>query len=511
MRRLLLLLPLLSLAFAAAPARASEGALVSMMMDDNQLLYSGGAARDFALRRMKALGVDYVRVTVLWRNVADRMRKAARRHPENPRAYRKTNWDPYDGVVRAGKRYGVGIFFNVTGPGPAWEMGTPPKSQRKYADTWDPDAKHFGRFVQAVGRRYDGTYRDENEGRKALPVVRFWSLFNEPNQAGWLTPQFKGSTPWSPVMYRNLWYYGRRGLDHSGHHDDVVLIGETAPLGNTNGNPGSPMYPKQFISEFFCAHSNGSPLGGASARRRHCDTLKRIEPLRYTAWAHHPYTKKLAPDRRDPNPNSITIANIGELPSFLDAMKAPRDGLAASNLVALTEFGYETNPPDPFSGISAARQAEYINEGDYLAFKQPRVIANTQFLLRDVPGIRRYRKGDKRHWFNYQSGLFYDNGKPKPSATAYTMPLVITAHSGSSTSFWGWLRFLPPGATTQVYLQFRPSGSGTWENVGDPVPVTNKVGFFEASVPRGGAGTWRALFLPPYGGAVITSREIKTS
>jgi hypothetical protein len=504
MRRLLLLLPLLSLALAAAPARASDSALVSMMMDDNQLLYSGAGARDAALRQMKSLGVDYVRVTVLWSVLAHRS-PGARRHGDNPRAYRRSNWDPYDGVVRSAQRFGIGVYFNVTGPGPSWAMGKPPRSERKYADTWDPDARAFGKFVRAVGRRYTGAYRDENGGGK-LPAVRFWSLYNEPNQPGWLTPQFKGSTPWSPVMYRDLWYYGRRGLDGSGHRDDIVLIGETAPLGNSNGNAGSPMYPKQFISEFFCAHSTGAALSGASARRRHCNTLGRIEPLRYTAWAHHPYTKKLPPNRRDRNANSITMANIGDLPALLDKFKVRRAGLGAENLVALTEFGYETNPPDRFSGVSPGRQAEYINVGDYMAYKQPRVIANTQFLLRDAGEIKRFRASDKRRFFNYQSGLYTARGQAKPSVAAYRFPLVRTG-----SGFWGWLRFLPSGFSTQVFMQFRPAGSGTFENVGDPVPVTNKLGFFEASVPGRGAGTWRALFIPPYGGPAAASREIKTS
>ena len=62
--------------------------------------------------------------------------------------------------------------------------------------------------MQAVGRRYDGTYRDENGSRGALPRVRFWSLWNEPNQAGWLSPQWErrggAIVPASPALYRKL-------------------------------------------------------------------------------------------------------------------------------------------------------------------------------------------------------------------------------------------------------------------------------------------------------------------
>ncbi len=290
-----------------------------------------------------------------------------------------------------------------------------------------------------------------------------------------------------------------------------MLIGETAPLGTNNGNPASPAYPRTFISEFFCARPDGTPYRGAAARRRRCHTLDRIEPLRYSAWAHHPYTKKLAPRKRDRDPKAITMANIGDLAGLLDRMPAEREGLAALNLVALTEFGYETDPPDPFSGVSLAKQAEYVNVGDYLAYKEPSVIANTQFLLRDGAGIRRYRKGDKRHWFNYQSGLLTAKGRPKPAAFAYRFPLVLTDRGSDTASFWGWLRFLAPGVSTHVQMQFKAAGTSSFANVGDPVPVTNKAGFFETTVPRSGAGTWRAEFVNPYSGAVVTSRELKAS
>ncbi len=513
MRRILplLVLALMALGGLATPAARANAGAFSIMLDDDNLIYRGDQNRDATLVRMKALGVDYVRVTVLWSVVADRMKKSQRRHADRPSAYRKTNWDRYDRLVRAGRTLGVGVYFNVTGPGPRWAMGKPPKSQRKYANTWEPNPREYFKFVKAVGRRYDGTFKDENDKHALIPRVSFWSIYNEPNQPGWLTPQYKGTTPWGPVMYRDLWYYGRTALDATGHKKDVVLIGETAPLGTKNHNPPSPVYPKKFIREFFCVNARYKRYTGASARRRHCSTLKRIQPFRYFAWAHHPYTKRLPPTKRDGNRDSITMANIGELPAILQRMHVRRDPTAAQNLTALTEFGYETNPPDPFSGVSPARQAEYINVGDHIAFSEPKVVANTQFLLNDVKGISRYPKSDKRHWFTYQSGLYYANGTAKPSAIAYRLPLVITAKGGGSTSLWGQLRFLPAGTQTQVYMQFRPSGAGQFATVGQAVPVTNPLGFFETTQAVGGPGTWRAVFVEPFSQATIISREVPSS
>jgi hypothetical protein len=270
------------------------------------------------------------------------------------------------------------------------------------------------------------------------------------------------------------------------------------------------MYPKKFIREFFCVDARNRPYKGAAAKRRKCSTLKRIGQFRYLAWGHHPYTKKLAPTKRDGNRDSITIANISELPSILDAVATKRPQVPAANFAALTEFGYETKPPDPFSGVSLERQAEYINTGDYIAYKEPRVIANTQFLLRDVAPVKGYKNSDKRRWFTYQSGLYFANGKPKPSAIAYRLPFMVTGRANGVTDLWGHVRFLPTGTQTTVAIQFKPAGAPEFQTIGDPVPIDGN-GFFTASRPIAGPGTWRAVFTEFVSGTTIASREIAVS
>jgi hypothetical protein len=485
---------------AHAPRAQASDQQLSIMMDDDNLIYRGDEVRDQTLRQMKAMGVDYVRVTLLWSVVADgaqstpaRKRHFYKRGANNPKAYPRLNWDRYDQLVRACKTLGIGVYFDITGPGPAWGMTKPPRSQARNRRTWKPKPRQFYKFVQAVGTRYNGTYHDENYGHGALPRVSFWSLWNEPNQGGWLTPQWWKGQPYAPRLYRDLYFFGHRALESTGHAKDVILIGETAPIGSDARTTRSPIRPKPFINALLCI---GTTDPG-------CSDFDKYGPLQATAWAHHPYTKKLAPNQRDPNPDDITMANIADLPALLDNAAATTNHIVSGLNVVSSEFGYETNPPDPYQGIPLETQANWINLGDLLAWQQPRVMANTQFLLRDVPPLRNHKVGSKAYWFTYQSGLFTQNGQAKPAAQAYSFPFLafVTGRNPDSgapiVTYWGQLRFrpndLPPEAYDTVQLQFKPAdGSTDWVPLGDPVVVSNGKGFFTGQIEVPAAGSVRA-------------------
>jgi hypothetical protein len=503
-----------------APASAPAAPfMVSIMQDDNQLAYGTPGQRQTALDAMDALGVEAVRVTLLWKAVAPAAasrRKPRRFNAADPSDYPHHLWDNYDDLMRRAQANGITVYLNPTGEGPRWAHRT--TRDRAYQRSFRPSPGEFRKFVRAAGRRYSGSYRDENHGRGVLPRVSWWAIWNEPGQPGWLTPQGKrfrgvGMVAMSPHLYRDLLVAGAKGLFSSGHGEDLVLIGELSPLGaeKPDGLRAS-LRPGLFLREMFCLNRRFRPFTGRAAAVRNCDrvgALGILEQFPRLGFAHHPYTKKRPPRRREPGRDALTMANIGALPRALDRIAA-RTGLLPPEMpVFLTEYGYETNPPDPFSGVSLERQAEYINEGDYIAWKHPRIFSNAQFQLFDVPPRQDFPRDTRPYWFTYQSGLFdtrESGGSPKPSATAYKFPLVVKRR-GSTARIWGQTRFAPNGATYQIGLQELPPGASEWAYSGAPVRVEHHQGFFRARRPTRRGSRWRAIWFEPDFSRVEVSRE----
>jgi len=517
---------------SSVPAAYASPDQVSVMMDDDQLLYRTDKVRGRTLVQMRALGVDVVRATVLWKTVAegasltdkeisrlkgDQARKRARAQrdrfkPKDPRTYPTRNWDRYDNLVKDAAKFGMRIYFTITGPGPSYAHRKAPPSQHANAGTYKPIPTRFRDFVEAVGRRYSGTTRDENGIRRALPRVSLWSIWNEPNQPGWLSPQHEERdgqvVPAAPALYRKLYQAGVQGLERSGHNltADGIFIGETAPLGSDESGPRNGMRPVPFLRELLCVKPDGTAYEGPDAARRDCDDFAKNGPLKATAFAHHPYTKKAAPTKASTSPDDVTIANIAVLGPLLDTLSAQSGGMIPAAMpILLTEFGYESNPPDTRNGIPYARQAQFNQLAEFLAYNEPRVQATTHFLLRDVAPLTRYPRGSRLYWFTYQSGLVTNAGRSKPAAFAYALPLVVFPAGEGVTGFWGQLRFRPNGSADIAVIMWRPDARSPWQQIGEPA-ATSRLGFFGGAVATPGpGGEYRAVYVDPESGKITHS------
>jgi hypothetical protein len=459
----LAILALLALPVAAPAAPGQE----TVVQDDNLLLYRGEDAQERTLVELAGLGVDRVRVTLLWSALA----------ADRPGAYREGELRKVDRLVRRAGELGIGVLLNVTGPAPAFAQGT--LGGKRVHPAFKPNSRLFGEFVEAMGRRFAG--------------VRHWSIWNEPNQGAWLQPQWQRDRRgrWrtaAPRLYRSLVRAALAGLARSGHGEDTVLLGETAPLGSKLRGRTRGLAPGRFLRDLLCLSRTGRPLRAADTSLG-CDFRRRGGLTGITAYGHHPYPVKLAPGVRRSDPDAFGLADRDRLARLLD------QGLAAKRFprglpLWMTEFGYQTNPPDPFRGIAPQQHADFLAEAERLLRADPRVVATSNFLLRDDDLLTQFPASDKRRYGNFQTGLRYEDGSAKPALDAFRFPLVATG----PRSVWGLVR--PTGGPTSVQLEFAPRGSDAFADLGDPVP-TDAAGGFAVPVAVPGPGRVRARWQPP--------------
>ena len=238
------------------------------------------------------------------------------------------------------------VLLTVTGPVPNWAT---PHGEDRFSYPSDSD---FRQFMQAVGHRYGSE-------------VKLFSIWNEPNQPGFLRPQYVHGRLASPAIYRGLFLAGYAGLRASGNFAGMtVLMGETSAVGiHATGVPA----PLAFLRSLLCLNSSYRPVG-------HC------APLPAGGWAQHPYANSRGPFASPPR-DDVTIGTLGRLVTALD--RAAAAGAVRPDLpIYITEFGVQSYPND-IVGVPLAQQAEFDAIGERIAWSNPRVASFSQYLLHD--------------------------------------------------------------------------------------------------------------------------------
>ena len=505
------------LVLAAIPSTASAARnQESMFQDDPLLVYGTSEQVDSTLETLQSFGVDRIRVSMFWRVVApaNDQRTKPNFDASDPAHYPAAHWAPYDRLIQAAQARGIAINLNFTSPVPRWASGESPRADIQ--ETFGPNADEFGLFVRAVARRYSGDYA-------GLPRIDYWSIWNEPNQAGWLTPQWspdpRRSGRWvdaAPSLYRALVAAAWSALQDTGHGGDTILVGDTAPQGERNDRELTQSIDAlKFVRRLYCLDDNLNIYRGANATLRGCpaDRAAFVEQnpalFRATGYAHHPYALLTPPGRRSSWPDWVSISDLRTLSREL-ARIYQRYGQSTQTSrgvpLYITEYGYQTRP-DPFS-VSYDRQAAWINQAEYIAYKNPLVRSMSQFLLVDdgpVPNVDP-RRHPRLAWRTFQSGLQSISGRRKPSYRAYMTPLFVKQsriRRGGSTGIFGMLRPAPTEARPRVRIQFRARGRTRWQTrktltVGGP-----KHGF-ETRVRVPGSGSLRIRWR--HGSRTLTSR-----
>jgi len=369
---------LVALAVVLVPSASASPSLKVGIFDDGVVLYG---EPDLVFPQLAKTGTQLLRVNLWWSGPGISVATRKPKRPGDPKdpAY---NWDTYDRTVRFSIVNNIQPIFSI--------IGTPPWANA--AKGWNvapTNARDLRLFAAAAQKRYSGTF--VNADGITLPRVSLWMAWNEPNNPVFLKPQYRrtGKT-WAIQSGRdyakmcNAVVQGVKSIQRS----STVACGATGPRGNNNPNSSRPsVSPLPFL--------RAMKLGGAKG---------------FDAYAHHPYYGSPAetpstpppPGKRGRPPTAVTLGNIDVLIKEIDRLYGKR------MRIWVTEYGYQTNPPDRFYGVTYSKQAKYLTQAVSVVRANPRIDVFLWFLLRDEERLG-----------GWQSGLTTFEGKRKSSFNAF--------------------------------------------------------------------------------------------
>jgi aryl-phospho-beta-D-glucosidase BglC (GH1 family) len=292
-----------------------------------------------------------MRLLVQW-NLAAKTRPANPSDPFDP-AY---IFDDVDEAVRAAQEYDQEVVLTISGT-PRWANGD------KGPNVMPTNLSDFTAFARAIATRYSGR-------SLGYPFVRFWSVWNEPNLQGFLTPQFNAAgKSVAPANYAKLYAAAYAGIK-AGNPRALVGIGETSARGSDKAQGIRP------------EHSPG----------KFAELVAKANPrLKFDAWSHHPYPS---------NPNSPPTqlvkwpnVSLASLPRFDNSLKEWFNRKSVP--IWITEYGHQTKPPDSL-GVSYSTQAAYIQQSISMVTSYPFVRCSSGSCSRTIRGSRGNRVCTRR-------------------------------------------------------------------------------------------------------------------
>jgi hypothetical protein len=365
---------LAAMATAGQPAAGADRLIVGIH-DDAQVL--GNPAQAFPT--LETLRVQVVRIIMRWDQVAP-TRPIKLNDPADP-AY---NWGVYDRAVTDAAARNMEVVFTI------W--GTPGWANRGKGPRFAPRRSHqLKAFAMAAQRRYSGVF--ETAEYAVMPRVSKWTAWNEPNLQTFLQPQFKKIKKKknkkatfkrrSPAIYARICNAVVRGAHAAAAEigfETQVACGVTAPGGTNRGDARRPsISPIPFL--------RGMKAAGAD----------------FDVYAHHPYPQSPR-ERPNDRPRAKSRISLGSMWRLLRELER----LYGDDVpVWITEYGYQTDPPDEILGVSWKKQARFLRLAYGIALANPKIDMLIWFLIQDER-----RPGDTvaQGW---QSGLMTADGEKK--------------------------------------------------------------------------------------------------
>jgi hypothetical protein len=330
------------------------------------------------------------------------------------------DWHRPDRVLRGLRRHGLVPILTLVGT-PPWANGG------RTPNFAPPRPRDFRRFATAAARRY--------------PWVRYWLIWNEPNKRLWLRPTRAG------IYVEHLLNPGYEAI-HAVLPHARVGGGVTGPCGAVGG-----VAPTAWVRGMARAHA------------------------RFDAYAHHPYPASPSETPSSGGCKNCPWITMATLPKLLILVKR----FWGSKPIWLTEYGYQSRPPDEFLGVPLKRQSTMLSLAAMRAWRLPRVTMLIQYLYRDEFQLGRF-----------QTGLVFADDRPKPALQGFRLPFAQMGRRGLQAVLWGEVRGSRPGRKRYRLEVLRRN---VWQPVGR-VRLTNERGVFMRTI-RVKPGALFRIWAPP--------------
>jgi hypothetical protein len=274
----------------------------------------------------------------------------------------------------------------------------------------------------------------------------------------------------------------------------------------------------RFLRALYCVDGSLRPLRGDAATVRGCPAdaagsraFPRAHPILFDAggMSLHPYPQGSLPPG-EVTPFEPDYADLAALPTVERTLDRILSAYGASTGLPIysTEFGYQTDPPEKLTtAVSPALAAAYLNQAEYLSWRDPRLRSYDQYQLLDPPGAGALG--------GFATGLRFASGVAKATYAAFRLPLflpVTRTSSGHPLEVWGCARpwhYFSVGGARMVAIQWRSSPASAWRAV-RTVRLTNVHGYFDVPVSFPASGQVRLRWAYPQG-PVILSRTVSIS
>ncbi len=335
-------------------------------MDDQLLLGASQARIDNNMSIFRAFGVDRLRVSAFWNQIApdedSRSRPAAfdASDPNEPR-YR---FAALDRVVDSAARHGLRIMVSISTPAPVWASRDPRRDNK----LWKPSPAEFASFTEAVVRRYApgggplGHLQRAQPGRLAAAPER---------------PRGRGRPP---------------PLPGAGPGRLPAHQGARPGLGRAGGRAGRQRAGRAGATSCRCARCASCARWPAATRataRSGAGGAGTSPPCRWTRSGTTPTSccsRPACARGTETTPRSATAGASCGWSTASPSLGAFESGDGEPLSVYYTEFGYQTNPPDPFAGVSLSAAAALPPAGGLHRLGAPRgSAASTSSASRTAP------------------------------------------------------------------------------------------------------------------------------